>query len=162
MVNIKEFFMKKSRRFLILSISIILSILLLTSCADKLEKAPLSISYAHTVGQSLAVDDTFFNITQSFEPDDKVEGYINNAHLKVKMLGYDADYTYFNCFVTVTWSYMAITDSAPTGTMQEHSATIELNASGNGEYDYYLVLQGCRSIYDIKTNYTWNGTATRL
>ena len=135
---------------------------IITSCTDFLNKAPEDISTMHERGESISVDGTYFNVTQSFQHAKKKDGYIENIDAKVKVQGYDADFTYFNCYLTVTWTYNEISDAYPSGIEQTISSTIELNANGDGEYTCNIPLDSCRGIYDVKVGYSWSGTATRL
>ena len=161
-MTVKGIFMKQSRKILAGILSLILCLAVLTSCSDQLNKAPSKVSSNHQTGDSVNVDEMYFDVEQSFQADDKRQGYINGVDVKADILGYDADYTYFNCYVTITWTYTVISDAAPTGEVETFGATIELDASGNGHYKYYLELDACRSVYDVKVAYQWHGTATKL
>ena len=154
--------MKIIKKFFTFITLITLCISMLSSCADTLDAAPSSISSLYASSASIDLDESFFKIRESFEESDKYGGYIPHVVLEVEVMGYDADFTYFNAEVTVTWTFTEISDDAPSGEFKEISVNIPLNASGDGYYRKVVKLDGCRKISNVKAYYDWSGTATKL
>ena len=154
--------MKILKTFLILCVCVVICISSFTACADELDHAPSKISSQHKTGDVVELNESYFRIEDSFEPSKKVDGYISSVLLTVDVKGYDADYTYFDCCLIVTWSYLAITDTYPSGKQTEHSVTVKLDANGDGSYSGCLSLKKCRGISNVEVSYDWCGSATRL
>lgn len=164
--------MKIFKRLLAIFLVSILCLSVLTSCfedesdsevaKDTLVHAPDEILQLYDRGDSVEINETLFMLTPTFQPSEKKDGYISDIALSFRINGYNADFTYFNCFVNVTWTYHEITDANPTGITREFTTTVELDANGNGSYSHVFSLQACRSISFSGVTYTWSGTATKL
>ena len=90
--------MKNIIRYTALLIAFVLCIFGVTSCGDVLESAPDSVANAYSVGDNFQVDDKHFKLKEEFKISDKKDGYIDEVNLNVTVTGYDASFTYFNCF----------------------------------------------------------------
>ena len=100
-------------------------------------------------------------IKESFVPSEKQGGYVSTANISATISGFDADYTYFATFVTITWTYNEISELYPDGIDKTYSTTIGLNADGSGSFHNQISFEGCRSIKLISVNYEYGGTATK-
>lgn len=139
------------------------------SCADALgtfdddtiDYAPGSSFDELERGDSVDLTAETVNIEKSFSPSNKKDGYINKVDLKVKVTGYDGDFTYFDAKIKVTWLYNEISEKNPRGINKTFETTIELNANGDGLYEYELGLQGCRDVKLVDFAVEFSGTATK-
>ena len=107
------------------------------------------------------MDSKYVKIDQSFTPQSDSNGYVLKAAIKMQIAGYSNDFTYFDSFVRVTWTYKIITDSNPGGVKKTFSTDISLDANGCGTYESTLFFQGCRSVELIDINYSWSGNTTK-
>lgn len=107
------------------------------------------------------MDGKYAEIKHSFTPQSDSNGYVLKAAVSMQIAGYSNDFTYFDSFVRVTWTYKVITDSAPGGVKKTFSTDISLDANGCGTYNSTLFFQGCRSVELLDINYSWSGNTTK-
>ena len=87
--------------------------------------------------------------------------YVSTAQLAATITGMPADFTYFSASVTITWIYNEISEQNPSGADKTFSATIGLDANGNGSYANTISFQGCRDVQLKEVQYSFTGTATK-
>ena len=143
-------------------VALVVCFSVLISCTDTLDSAPKKVSSMHASGESVELDESYVKVNQSFREAEKINGYIPYVDLKVDVMGYDADFTYFDAVLTVHWTYVVISDDFPTGHFEEQTVTLALDAAGNGYYEKRMALEGVRGISNVEVTYEWCGTATKL
>ena len=150
------------KKILIVFVCLILCLGTMASCGDYLNAAPQNVNENRVAGDSVEISASILKLEQSLEPSAKKDGYIEKISVSAKITGYDADYTYFDGSVRITWTYLEISDANPTGIEVEIIETIALDASGNGSLKKDFPLEGCRGVSNIRADYEFFGDATKL
>lgn len=154
--------MKRCKKILLSVVACVLCLGMLTSCFHIAKHAPSGVADKYTVGEKVDLEEEMFSIKETFKTAAKKDGFIPKISLKIKVKGYDADFTYYNCFVTVTWTYDELTDSAEGYQQRVFTTTVNLDASGSADYTYKFPTQACRDITNVKADISFSGRAARL
>ena len=154
--------MKHCKKIMLSVVACILCLSMLTSCFHIAKHAPEGVPDKYTVGEKVDLTAEMFSIKESFLTAPKKDGFIPKILLHIKVKGYDADFTYYNCFVTVAWHYKELSDAADGYQEKVFVTTLNLDATGSAKYTYKFPTQACRDISEIRAEITYSGRVARL